>query len=109
MKGGIQMKINITPPRRYSDFYLHTKTKKYLKGEYNKLKAWNVFEGERKGYYLYITKRNIQIELIDNGKETVNDIERYLEFLFCNQYIGVSFEGNDNVHLEMKKVKCFYL
>ena len=21
----------------------------------------------------------------------------------------VSFEGNDNVHLEMKKVKCFYL
>ena len=103
------MKINITPPRHYSDFYLHIKTKKYLKGEYNKLKAWNVFEGERKGYYLYITKRNIQIELIDNGKETVNDIERYLEFLFCNQYIGVSFEGNDNVHLEMKKVKCFYL
>lgn len=103
------MKINITPPRHYSDFYLHTKTKKYLKGEYNKLKAWNVFEGERKGYYLYITKRNIQIELIDNGKETVNDIERYLEFLFCNQYIGVSFEGNDNVYLEMKKVKCFYL
>ena len=47
-KGGIQMKINITPPRHYSDFYLHTKTKKYLKGEYNKLKAWNVFEGERK-------------------------------------------------------------
>ena len=42
------MKINITPPRHYSDFYLHTKTKKYLKGEYNKLKAWNVFEGERK-------------------------------------------------------------
>lgn len=103
------MKINITPPRHYSDFYLHIKTKKYLKGEYNKLKAWNVFEGERKGYYLYITKRNIQIELIDNGKETVNDIERYLEFLFCNQYIGVSFEGKDNVHLEMKTVKCFYL
>lgn len=42
------MKINITPPRHYSDFYLHTKTKEYLKGEYNKLKAWNVFEGEKK-------------------------------------------------------------
>ena len=74
------------------------------------LLIWALFDAyERKGYYLYITKRNIQIELIDNGKETVNDIERYLEFLFCNQYIGVSFEGNDNVHLEMKKVKCFYL
>jgi len=103
------MKINITPPRHCSDFYLHIKTKKYLKGEYNKLKACDVFEGERKGYYLYLTKGNIQIELIDNRKETINDIERYLEFLFCNQCIGVSFEGNDNIQFEMKKVKCFYL
>lgn len=109
MKGGIQMKINITPPRHYSDFRLHSKTKKYMRGEYNKLKAWNVFEGEKKGYYLYITKKNIQIELIDNGKETVNDIERYLEFLFYDQYIGVSFEGTDNIQLDMKNVKCFYL
>lgn len=103
------MKINITPPRHCSDFYLHSKTKKYMKGEYNEIKAWNVFEGERKGYYLYISKRNIQIELIDNHKETVNDIEKYLEFLFYDQYIGVSFEGIDNIQLEMKNVKCFYL
>ena len=109
MKGGIQMKINITPPRHYSDFHLHSKTKKYMRGEYNKLKARNVFEGEKKGYNLYITKKNIQIELIDNGKETVNEIERYLEFLFYDQYIGVSFEGTDNIQLGMKNVKCFYL
>lgn len=103
------MKINITPPRHYSDFSLHSKTKKYMKGEYNKLKAWNVFEGEKKGYYLYITKKNIQIELIDNEKETVNEIERYLEFLFYDQYIGVSFEGTDNIQFDIKNVKCFYL
>lgn len=78
-----------------------------MKGEYNKLKAWNVFEGERKGYCLYITKRNIQIELIDNQKETVNDIEKYLEFLFYNQYIGVSFEGIDSIQLEMKMLNAF--
>lgn len=72
------MKINITPPKYYADFYLHNRTKKYMKGRYNKLKAWNVFEGEKRGYYLYITKKNIQIELIDNKKETIDAIERYL-------------------------------
>jgi len=43
---GKNMKINITPPRYYLDFFLHTKTKKYLKGNYNKLKAWDIFEKE---------------------------------------------------------------
>lgn len=103
------MKINVTPPNRYSNLYLHSKTKKYMKGEYNKIKAWNVFEGEKKGYYLYITKKNIQIELINDRKETVNNIEKYLEFLFSNQYIGISFEGIDPIQFDMKKVKCFYL
>lgn len=103
------MKINITPPKYYLDFYLHSKTKKYLKGEYNKLKAWDVFEGERKGYYLYITKRNVKIELIENCEKTVNDIEKYLEFMFCNLQIGVSFEGIDNIQLKLKSVSCFYL
>lgn len=63
------MKINITPPRHYSDFYLHTKTKEYLKGEYNKLKAWNVFEGERKGYYLYITKEIFKLNWLTTEKK----------------------------------------
>ena len=63
------MKINITPPGHYSDFYLHSKTKKYMKGEYNKIKAWNVFEGERKENYLYICKGNVQIEVFDNHKK----------------------------------------
>lgn len=57
MKGGIQMKINITPPKYYSGYKLHNMTKKYMKGEYNRTKAWNIFEGEKKGYYLYICKR----------------------------------------------------
>lgn len=103
------MKINITPPRYYLDFFLHTKTKKYLKGNYNKLKAWDVFEGERKAYYLYITKRNIQIELIDNCERTINDIEKYLEFMFYNSYIGISFEGVDKIQFKLKNVNCFYL
>ena len=80
-----------------------------MKGEYNRLKAWNVFEGENKGYYLYLTKRNLQIELIDYNKEIVDDIEKYLEFLFYNQYIGVSFEGIDIIQFQMNNVKCFYI
>ena len=47
MKGGIQMKINITPPEYYSGYKLHNMTKKYMKGEYNRTKAWNIFEGEK--------------------------------------------------------------
>lgn len=109
MKGEFKMKINITPPKHYSKFYLYRKTKKYMKGEYNKLKAWNVFEGKEKKYYLYITRQNIQIELIDNEKEIVSEIEKYLEFLFYNQYIGISFEGSNNIQFEIKNVRCFYL
>lgn len=103
------MKINITPPKYYLNFCLRSKTKKYFKGKYNKLKAWSVFEGKRKNYYLYITKGNIQIELIENCEETINDIEKYLEFMFYNSYIGISFEGIDKIQLKLKNVNYFYL
>lgn len=103
------MKINITPPKHYSDFNIHKRTKKYMKGEYNKLRAWDVFEGKNKSYYLYLTPKNIQIEVIDNEETTINEIEKYLEFLFCGQYIGVSFEGIMDVRFDIKNVQCFYL
>jgi hypothetical protein len=109
MRGGIQMKINITPPKHYSDYKIHNMTKRYMKGEYNKTKAWNVFEGEEKRYYLFIRKRNIQIELINNEIDTLHEIENYLDYLFFNQYIGVSFEEMDTIQFNMKNVKCFYL
>ena len=38
------MKINITPPKYYSGYKLHNMTKKYMKGEYNRTKAWNIFK-----------------------------------------------------------------
>jgi len=66
-------------------------------------------EGEKKGYYLYICKRNIQIELINNEIDTLNNIENYLNYLFYNQYIGVSFEEMDSIQFNMKNVQCFYL
>lgn len=103
------MKINITPPKYYSDFELHNKTKIYMKGDYNKKKAWNIFEGTEKAYYLYIKKRSIQIELINNETDTLHEIEDYLNYLFYNQYIGVSFEGINDIRFKMKNVQCFYL
>ena len=109
MEGGIQMKINITPPKYYSNYKLHYMTKRYMKGEFNKTKARNIFEGEKKGYYMYIRKRNIQIELINNEIDTLHEIENYLNYVFYDQYIGVSFEEMDSIRFNMKNVQCFYL
>ncbi len=103
------MKINVTPPKNYSLFLLRQKTKRYMEGDYNRIKAKNVFEGKRKRYYLIIQKRNIQIELIDYEVETLNDIKRYLEYLFNNQYVGLTFEGMEKVQFKLENVHCFYL
>ena len=51
----------------------------------------------------------IQIELINNEIDTLNNIENYLNYLFYNQYIGVSFEEMDSIQFNMKNVQCFYL
>lgn len=103
------MKINITIPKGCSCFQLRKKTKKYMEGSYNKLKAKNIFEGKNKNFYLFIYKRSIQIELINYEPETLYEIKNYLEFLFYNQYIGITLEGINDIQFELNNVRCFYL
>lgn len=103
------MKINITTPKKYTYFKLLMKTKNYMEGDYNKTKAVHIFEGKNKKYYSYIRKGNIQIELIESDSETINEIKRYLEFLFYQQYIGIKFEGMQNLQLVLENVQCFYM
>lgn len=101
------MQINITVPSHYKHNKLIKKTKAYLTGDYNKKIAKTVFEGKNKGYYVYIGKSFILIEVIDKSKENIAEIQNYLEFLFHNDYIGISFENNQDITLNLKHVECF--
>lgn len=101
------MKINITAPSDYTYNKMIKKSKIYMKGNYNKKIASTVFEGKNKGYYALIKKGGIQIEVISKTKENIIEIQNYLEFLFRQKYIGLSFENNENMELELKNVECF--
>lgn len=103
------MKINVTFPSSHKRSKLIKKTRKYLTGDYNKKIARDVFEGKNKGYYVFIQNKFIQIEVIDKSKENIADIESYLEFLFYNSYIGISYENNQGIELRLNNVECFKL
>ena len=75
------------------------KTKIYMKGKYNKKVASTVFEGKDKGYYAWIKRGGIQIEVISQTKENIMEIQDYLDFLFRQKYIGISFEDNENMDI----------
>lgn len=98
------MKINVTVPKSYSYFYLVHKTRKFMKGD-NK-KAVHVFEGKDKKYYSYIQKQSVLIDIVENDPEIIEDIKKYLEYLFNEKYIGISFIGIDKIPLD--NVECFY-
>lgn len=101
------MKINVTLPPNYTYNKLIKKTKAYMKGSYNKEIANTVFEGKNKGYYAYIKDDTIQIEVINKNKDNIIEIQKYLEFLFYKKYVGISFENNQDICLELKNVECF--
>jgi len=100
------MKIDVIFPKKYSKDKIINKSKKYFSGNYNKLKAYNVFEGENKDYYVYIGDRNIQIELIVNNSDSISNIEGYLKYLFHNDCLGISF---DSVKGILFNLNCYYL
>ena len=103
----IKMKINITVPSNYEYSKLVKKTKIYMKGSYNKNIASTVFEGKDRGYYAWIKRGGIQIEVISKTKDNIVEIQNYLEFLFYQKYIGISVEDNEKLDLEIKNIKCF--
>ena len=100
------MKIDVIFLKKYSKDKIINKSKKYFSGNYNKLKAYNVFEGENKDYYVYIGDRNIQIELIVDNSESVSNIEEYLRYLFCNDCLGISFDSAKGIRFNLN---CYYL
>ena len=100
------MKIDVVFPKKYSKDKIINKTREYFSGNYNKLKAYNVFEGENKDYYVNIGDRNIQIELIVDNSESISNIEGYLKYLFCNDCLGISF---DSVKGILFNLNCYYL
>ena len=100
------MKINITVPSDYTYNRMIKKTKIYMKGKYNTKVASTVFEGKDKGYYAWIKRGGIQIEVISQSKENIMEIQDYLDFLFRQKYIGISFEDNENINLELKNIRC---
>ena len=100
------MKIDVVFPKKYSKDKIINKTREYFSGNYNKLKAYNVFEGENKDYYVHIGDRNIQIELIVDNSESISNIEGYLKYLFCNDCLGISF---DSVKGILFNLNCYYL
>lgn len=103
------MKINVTPPKKYAYFKMWRKTKNYMKGDYNRTKAIHVFEGKNKKYYSYIRKGHIQIEVVENDSDTINEIKRYLEYLFYRQYIGIKMDEILKKELVLENVQCFYM
>ena len=103
------MKINITTSKKYTYFKLLRKTRNYMEGDYNKTKAVHIFEGKNKKFYSYIQKGNVQIEVVEDNPETLNEIKKYLEYLFYQQYIGIKFEGISKIQLVLENVQCFYM
>ena len=103
------MKINVIFLSSYKRSKVIKKTRKYLTGDYNKKVAKDVFEGKNKGYYVFIQNKFIQIEVIDNSKENIAEIENYLEFLFYKSYIGIDYENNQGIELKLNTVECFKL
>lgn len=101
------MKINVTVPSGYTYRKLVKKTRSYMKGDYNKKVAKNVFEGKDKGYYAWVRNGTIQIEVIDQTKENVAEIQNYLEYMFYKKYIGISTENIPKIDLNLKNVKCY--
>lgn len=101
------MKINVTVPSGYTYRKLVKKTRSYMKGDYNKKVAKTVFEGKDKGYYAWIKKGTIQIEVIDHTKENVKEIQNYLEYMFYKRYIGISTDHNPQIDLKLKNVRCY--
>lgn len=101
------MKINITAPSDYTYNRMIKMTQIYMVGKYNRNSMNTVFAGKNTGYYAWIKRGGIQIEVINKTKENIIEIQNYLDFLFCQKYIGVSFEGIENIDLELKNIQCF--
>lgn len=102
------MIIKIIPPKGYSYRKIVYLTKKYL-GDKNFWQRKTIYIGENGGYYAWLKKRCIQIDIIHDTEYNYKEIEKYLEYLFANTYIGIYIEGEENKSFSVNNVKCFVL
>lgn len=95
------MIISITPPKQILFIRMLMKTKKY----YNMSNYETVVDGS-KDYYIFLRKRSLQLQIIDNNEKTMQEIQNYLEYMFKNTYIGVPKKFYDILNLQgVEKVK----
>lgn len=99
------MCIDITVPKNYPRRKLVRKTKQYI-AKSKGLTAGSTFFAI-KGYYVWIKRTGMQLMIAEKTPENINEIKKYLEFLFHGTYIGISGEGTKEINLELDDVKCF--
>lgn len=94
------MVINITTPKYISLFQILLRTKKYYK-----LKGLpDVVEGYEKNYYIFLRKRHIQIEIANSKNETIEEIQKYLDCIFKDDYIGIQEKYADVIELKRARL-----
>lgn len=95
------MLINITIPKKVTYGCLRLRTKKY----YNLNNIVNVFGNRSLGYYIFLKKRNLQIQIEKEDRKVIEDIQSYLEYMFKDSYIGIAEEQYEIFDLKgVKKI-----
>ena len=67
-----------------------------------------VFEGKNKGYYAWVKRNTIQIDIIEKTEENYMEVQKYIEYLFKNTYVGMMIEGGKKDSIRLENVECFY-
>ena len=96
------MIISITPPKQISFVRMLMKTKKF----YSMSNYQTVVVGKSKDYYIFLRKYNLQLQIINDNQKTMQEIQKYLEYMFQNTYIGIPEKFYDILNLQgVEKVK----
>ena len=64
----------------------------------------DIIEERNKKYYIFIYKRNISIQIYEEGVEVRTEIEDYLNAMFEGMYIGLSQKKGTELSLEKVNV-----
>ena len=96
--------FNLIPPRGTSYMKILFRTKLY----YHLRRLTDVVENDTQGYYVFIRKKNIQIKIIDDKKETIEKVEKYLDYAFENSYLGIQKKDYDILQFEkVRKIQIW--
>lgn len=97
------MILDITLPKKKSYKSIALDTKKYFKRKENNY----VFEDDKKSFYIYICKKRMTIQMTETTLEVKSNVEKYLEYIFNGQYIGIP--KNETININLKNVEVYYI